>query len=85
MVRGILGALGKPESLIRFVTDRPGHDRRYAIDAARAREELGFEPTVDLAGGLEQTLAWYLDSEDWWRAIMDGSYREWIDEQYGSR
>jgi len=68
---------------VTFVTDRPGHDRRYAIDAERARKELGFGPSVDLERGLERTVHWYLDNAPWWRGIMDGSYREWIEAQYG--
>jgi len=61
--------------LIRFVTDRPGHDRRYAIDATRIRDELGWEPTMDFDAGLERTVDWYLENRDWWRRIQDGSYR----------
>ena len=61
--------------LIRFVTDRPGHDRRYAIDCRKAERELGFAPRVMLAAGLANTFSWYLDHELWWRAIRDGSYR----------
>lgn len=69
---------------VTFVPDRPGHDRRYAIDAERARNELGFRPQADFDDGLRTTLRWYLDNEPWWRAIMDGSYREWIEAQYAS-
>ncbi|MDT8449821.1 MAG: dTDP-glucose 4,6-dehydratase [Wenzhouxiangellaceae bacterium] len=61
--------------LVRHVTDRPGHDRRYAIDAARMRDELGWRPQVEFAAGLEQTVDWYLENERWWRRIQDGSYR----------
>ena len=61
--------------LIRFVTDRPGHDRRYAINAERIREELGWTPAMNFAAGLEATVDWYLDHRDWWRRIQDGSYR----------
>ncbi len=71
------------ESLITFVEDRPGHDLRYAIDSRRIREELGYRPVIDLEDGLSTTLDWYLDHEDWWRAVMDQSYRDWIDQQYG--
>ncbi len=63
-------------SLKQFVTDRPGHDRRYAIDCTRATAELGYRPQRDFEEGFAQTLAWYLDHEDWWRAVLDGSYRE---------
>lgn len=61
--------------LIEFVTDRPGHDRRYAIDAGRIRDELGWEPTVDFAEGLAKTVDWYLENRDWWQRIRDGRYR----------
>lgn len=61
--------------LIEFVTDRPGHDRRYAIDASRIRKELGWEPSVDFAGGLAATVDWYLANRDWWQRIRDGRYR----------
>ncbi len=61
--------------LIRFVADRPGHDRRYAIDASRIRDELGWMPEVDFAGGLARTVDWYLANRDWWLHIRDGSYR----------
>ncbi len=61
--------------LIEYVTDRPGHDRRYAINAERIRAELGWEPSVDFATGLAQTVDWYLDNRDWWQRIRDGSYR----------
>jgi dTDP-glucose 4,6-dehydratase len=69
-------ACGRPcESLIHFVTDRPGHDWRYAIDASRAASELGFRPVETVESGLENTVRWYLDNEPWWRAVLDGSYR----------
>ncbi len=69
-------------SLISFVKDRPGHDRRYAIDCGRIEKELGFAATVSLEAGLRSTFAWYLDNETWWRGVMDGSYRRWIEKQY---
>jgi dTDP-glucose 4,6-dehydratase len=69
-------------SLIRFVKDRPGHDRRYAIDCGKAEHELGYRAEVTLERGLRETFAWYLDNEWWWRAVMDGSYQRWIDTHY---
>jgi dTDP-glucose 4,6-dehydratase len=72
-------------SLIKFVTDRPGHDRRYAIDSGKIERELGFHPTVSLAEGLRRTLSWYLGNADWWQSVMDGRYQEWIKAQYQSR
>jgi len=76
-------AAGRPsESLIAFVKDRPGHDRRYAIDSRKIERELGFEPAESLESGLRRTLGWYLRHEAWWRAVMDGSYRTWVRRQY---
>lgn len=64
-------ANGQYEDLIEFVTDRPGHDARYAIDASRIKDELGWEPSVTVEQGLEQTVRWYLESEDWWRLLLE--------------
>ena len=72
-------------SLIEFVADRPGHDRRYAIDGRKIARELGFAPSVTPPDGLRTTFRWYLDHEPWWRAVMDGSYRNWLTRQYGHR
>jgi dTDP-glucose 4,6-dehydratase len=72
-------------SLIQFVKDRPGHDRRYAIDAGKIGGELGFAPSVSIREGLERTVDWYLANESWWRGVMDGSYRAWIERQYATR
>ncbi len=71
------------DSLITFVKDRPGHDRRYAIDAHKCRTELGYEPQESFETGIQKTIAWMLANEPWWRAVMDGSYREWLDRHYG--
>jgi len=70
-------------ALVTFVKDRPGHDRRYAIDAGKIERELGFRPTETLESGLRKTLAWYLANEGWWRGVMDGSYRSWTAQHYG--
>jgi dTDP-glucose 4,6-dehydratase len=67
---------------VTFVPDRPGHDRRYAIDAGKIERELGFVPLESFESGLEKTVRWYLEHESWWRGVMDGSYREWIRRQY---
>ena len=85
IVRTILAALGKPESLIRFVTDRPGHDRRYAIDDAKIERELGFRSTRSLDEGLAATIAWYRDNPSWWQAVKSGEYRTWYERNYGAR
>jgi dTDP-glucose 4,6-dehydratase len=70
-------------ALVTFVKDRPGHDRRYAIDAGKIERELGFRPAETLESGLRKTLAWYLANEGWWRGVMDGSYRSWTAQHYG--
>jgi dTDP-glucose 4,6-dehydratase len=83
VVRAILQAVGASESRVEFVRDRPGHDRRYAIDSARARTELGWTATVDFQKGLERTVAWYRDNPGWWQRVRDGAYRSYYDEMYG--
>ncbi len=75
MVKRILGALGKPESLIEFVTDRPGHDRRYAMDISKVRDELGWTPNHTLDAGLAETVAWYLGNRTWWERVISEAYR----------
>jgi len=70
--------------LITYVRDRPGHDRRYAIDPSVLSTTLRFEPRETLQTGLSRTVDWYLDNEPWWRSVMDGSYRHWIEHQYGA-
>jgi len=85
VVRRLLAAVGKPESLIRFVEDRPGHDRRYAMDPTRIETELGWRPEVAFEDGLERTVRWYRDHEGWWRRVKDGSYREFYEAWYGGR
>jgi dTDP-glucose 4,6-dehydratase len=78
-------ARGAPSaSLITFVRDRPGHDRRYAIDSSKLERELGFSARTRLTDGLRTTFEWYVANESWWRSIMDGSYQRWIDTQYSA-
>ena len=84
VVRRILAALGKGDESIQFVRDRPGHDRRYAVDSARARAELGWVPRVTFEQGLGDTVAWYDTHRDWWRAVKNGEYRAYYDQQYGA-
>lgn len=69
-------------SLITYVKDRPGHDRRYAIDCRKIETELGYRAQVRLEEGLRSTFEWYLNNESWWRAVMDGSYRQWLQQNY---
>ena len=80
----IVAALGKSRSLIRFVQDRPGHDRRYSIDCSRLRA-LGWAPQVPFEEGLKQTVEWYRTHEDWWRKIKSGEFKEFYRRQYGAR
>jgi dTDP-glucose 4,6-dehydratase len=78
----LLSAMGKPESMIRFVPDRPGHDRRYAIDDTKVREELGAIPRVPFEEGLRETVRWYRENEAWWRAVRSGEYLSFYDRWY---
>ncbi len=81
----LLDAVGKPRSLIRFVTDRPGHDLRYAIDYSKAQRELGWSPQISFDAGLRDTIAWYQSHSDWVARIKSGAYRNYYAEQYGTR
>jgi dTDP-glucose 4,6-dehydratase len=93
IVRGICRLLdelrpdpaGPRERLITFVKDRPGHDRRYAIDATKLCTELGWRPRETFETGLRKTVQWYLANEDWVRGVQSGAYREWVSTQYGKR
>ena len=85
LVKMLLAALGKPESLIRFVQDRPGHDRRYAIDPTKIQSELGWKPERSFPQGLEATVRWYVDHSDWWKHVKSGTYRQYYETQYRAR
>ena len=85
VVKTILKQLGKPESLIEHVTDRKGHDRRYAIDPTKIHDELGWEPTTKFEDGIKKTVQWYLDNRDWWMGIISGEYQSYYDRMYGKR
>lgn len=80
----ILAYLGKPKNLIRLVTDRPGHDRRYAVDCSRLRR-IGWRPTVPFEEGLQATVRWYQEHESWWRPIKSGEFRQYYEAQYRRR
>jgi dTDP-glucose 4,6-dehydratase len=84
IARRILGRLDKPESLIQLVKDRPGHDRRYSLDAHKLAA-LGWRPQRDFAGALEATVDWYVQNEAWWRKIKSGDFKKYYNAQYGSR
>ncbi len=85
IVKLILHKLGKPESLITFVKDRPGHDRRYAIDASKIERELGWTPQETFETGIEKTIKWYLDNRKWWERILSGDYQKYYELQYEKR
>ena len=84
VVRRILALTDRDESLIEYVTDRPGHDRRYSLSSGKVRE-LGWEPSRRFSEGLQQTVEWYRDNEWWWEPIRSGEYREYYEKQYGRR
>ena len=85
VVKTILRELGKPESLITYVKDRPGHDRRYAIDPTKIHNELGWLPATPFYEGIKKTIRWYLDNEKWWKDILAGDYQNYYEKMYGNR
>ena len=85
IVKRILGLLGKPESLITYVTDRKGHDMRYAIDPAYIHQELGWLPKTRFEDGIQKTVRWYLDNRSWWENIVNGEYQSYYERMYGNR
>ncbi|HCK51705.1 MAG TPA: dTDP-glucose 4,6-dehydratase [Planctomycetaceae bacterium] len=85
LTRRLLELLDRPETLIRFVPDRPGHDKRYAIDCSRAEKMLGWKPLVSFEEGLKSTVDWYLQNSEWVDRVRSGAYREYYEKQYGDR
>lgn len=85
VVKIILKSLGKSEDLIEYVTDRPGHDLRYAIDPHKLETELGWKPKYNFDTGIQETIKWYLENKPWWEHIISGEYTKYIDEMYGDR
>lgn len=85
VVKTIIHALGKSEDLITYVTDRPGHDMRYAIDPTKIKNELGWEPTTLFDEGIKRTIEWYLDNKSWWENIISGEYQKYYDKMYVGR
>lgn len=75
--------IGRSRELIKFVKDRPGHDRRYAIDASKIKKDLGWEPSIDLQGGLRKTIDWYLNHQEWLKHVTSGEYMKYYEKQYG--
>ena len=85
VVKTVLKALNKPESLITFVTDRKGHDMRYAIDPTKIHNELGWLPETKFADGIKKTIQWYLDNKEWWETIISGEYQNYYEKMYANR
>ncbi|MCI7086178.1 dTDP-glucose 4,6-dehydratase [bacterium] len=85
VVKTILKQLDKPESLITYVTDRPGHDMRYAIDPTKIHRELGWLPKTKFDDGIKQTIDWYLNNKEWWQNILSGDYQNYYQKMYGNR
>ncbi len=81
----ILKELGKPETLIKHVKDRPGHDRRYAIDCTKLCQELGWSQQYDFQRGMKETIRWYLDNQQWWTRVKSGAYQDFYQRWYGER
>lgn len=85
IVKLILKMLGKSEDMITYVKDRPGHDRRYAIDSSKISAELGWKPSHKFEDGIEKTVKWYIDNEKWWRKVMSGDYLKYYEQNYTSK
>lgn len=85
VVTEILKLVGKGEDLITYVKDRPGHDRRYAMDSSKARAQLGWTPNYTFEDGLKQTVDWYLENKSWWERVRSGAYQEYYEKQYSAR
>jgi len=85
IVKQVLELVGKPQSLIKYVKDRPGHDRRYAIDARKAEAKLGWAPRHRFEDALGATVRWYADHRAWWERIISGEYLKYYEKQYGAR
>ncbi len=85
LVKFILDGMEKPQSLIRFVADRPGHDRRYALDTTKIERELGWRPSIPLEKGMRETVEWYMRNKSWWQRIKGGEYTEYYHRMYSQR
>lgn len=85
VVKIILKELGKSEDLIRYVTDRPGHDMRYAIDPTKIHNELGWLPATKFEDGIKKTIKWYLDNKEWWQHIINGEYKDYYEKHYSKK
>ena len=84
IAKTILSLLGKDESMIEYVQDRKGHDKRYAIDFSKIKNELGWEPEVTFEQGIAETIKWFRENESWWKNIKSGEYEKYYAKQYKS-
>ena len=85
IVKLILKMLNKGEDNIQYVKDRPGHDRRYAIDSSKIQTELGWKPEHNFEQGIDLTIKWYIDNESWWRKVMSGEYMKYFESNYANK
>ncbi len=85
LIHMLLDIMGKPESLVTFVADRPGHDRRYALDTTKIRQEISWEPGISFEEGLKNTIEWYIEHQPWWRQIKSGDYIQYYQRMYSQR
>jgi len=85
IVKLICKKLNKPESLITYVTDRKGHDMRYAIDSTKIQNKLGWLPEIKFEDGIKKTIEWYLNNRKWWETIISGDYKNYYEHMYGNR
>ncbi len=85
IIKLILNKLGKSEEMIEYVKDRPGHDRRYAIDSSKIKNELGWEPFFSFEEAISKTIEWYIDNKNWWSRIISGDYQNYYETQYNQQ
>jgi dTDP-glucose 4,6-dehydratase len=85
IIKLILNTLGKSEEMIDFVKDRPGHDRRYAIDSSKIKNELGWEPLFSFEEAISKTIEWYINNKTWWSRIISGDYQDYYETQYNQQ
>jgi len=85
IIKLILNKLGKSEKMIEYVKDRPGHDRRYAIDSSKIKNELGWEPLFSFEEAISKTIEWYIDNKNWWSRIISGDYQNYYETQYNQQ
>jgi len=85
VIKVILNQLGRPETLVSYIADRPGHDRRYAIDSSKIQNELGWKPKTEFQNGIRKTIEWYLNNRDWLKNTVSGGYNAYFDKMYSEK